>query len=145
VASEPRAGGVTVPPAVAERSEAIVVRWVEAFNAQDVEGMLACVAEHVEFRPLRLSGLRGCYRGHEGMREWCARLKRSRQDHAIVISETRDLGEGRVLVSGVLRLDSGAEIGSFCAVNRIDDDDLIVVAHHFLSDPLMIELLGLIP
>ena len=106
--------------------------------------MLACLAEHVEFRPLRLSGLSGCYRGHEGIQDWFTTLKRSRQEHTIVISESRDLGEERVLVSGALHLHADVEVDSFCAVHRIDDE-LIVVAHHFLSDPDMIEFLGLIP
>jgi ketosteroid isomerase-like protein len=133
-----------VSSTVAQRSETMVVRWVEAFNARDLDGMLACLAEHVEFRPLRLSGLRACYRGHDGVREWLTRLRRSRQDHPIVIYETLDVGEGRVLATGCIRPDGDADIGSFCAVNRIDDG-LIIAAHHYLRDADMIERLGLIP
>jgi ketosteroid isomerase-like protein len=120
------------------------VRWVEAFNAGALHGMLACVAHHVEFHPLRLSGVSGCYRGHDGIREWFTRLRRSDQDHPIVIYETRAVGEALVLATGSIRLDGEAEIGSFCAVNRIDDG-VIAAAHHYLSDPDMIERLGLIP
>jgi hypothetical protein len=86
-----------------EQSETIVVRWVEAFNARDLDGMLACFATDVEFHPLRLSG-----------------------------------------VTGAIRLDREADVGSFCAVNRVDDG-VILAAHHYLSDADMIERLGLIP
>ncbi len=130
--------------AVAERSEVIVLRWVEAFNARDLDGMLACLSEHVEFRPLRLSGLKSCYRAHDGVREWFAGLRRWRHDHPLVISETLDVGGGRILASGSIHLHGEADIGSFCAVNKIDDG-LIVAAHHYLSDAGMIERLGLIP
>lgn len=130
--------------AVAQRSEVIVLRWVEAFNARDVDGMLACLAENIEFRPLRLSGVSGCYRGHDGVREWFTQLRRWRQDHPITVYETRAVGAVHILATGSIRLHGEAEIGSFCAVNRIDDA-LIAAAHHYLSDAEMIERLGLIP
>lgn len=120
------------------------MRWVEAFNAHDLDGMLGCVADRVEFRPLRLSGISGCYRGHDGVREWFTRLRRSRQDHPIVIAQTRPVGDAHVLATGSIRLNGEDDIGSFCAVNRIDDG-LIATAHHYLSDADMIERLGLIP
>jgi ketosteroid isomerase-like protein len=120
------------------------MRWVEAFNTRDLDGMLGCLDEHVEFRPLRLSGLSGCYRGHDGVREWFTRLRRSRQDHPIVIRETREVGNGRVVATGSLHLEGETEIGCFCAVNRIEDG-VIGAAYHYLSDADMIERLGLIP
>jgi len=130
---------------VAQGSEMIVVRWVEAFNARDLDGMLACLAEDVDFYPLRLNGMDGRYRGHDGVREWFANLRRSRHEHQIVVSETRDLGQGRVLASGSLSLGGPADVGSFCAVNRIHGE-LIIAAHHYLrghdrapwSDPVSV-------
>jgi len=133
-----------MPVPVAHQSESIVVRWVEAFNARDLEGMLACLAEDVEFYPLRLGGLRGCYRGHEGVQDWFANVRHSHSGYQIVLSETRDLGGGRVLASGCLRLDGQCEIESFCALDRINEGQ-IVAAHHYLTDANMIERLGLIP
>ena len=135
---------MTVSVPAAQLSETVVVRWVEAFNARDLDGMLSCLAEDVNFHPLRLSGLSACYRGHDGVREWFAKLRRSRHDHQIVVSETRDLGEGRVLASGSLRFGGQAGVGSFCAMERIDDGR-IVAAHHYLTDADTIERLGLIP
>ena len=39
--------------------DALVRRWVDAFHARDVEGMLAHLDPEVRFHPLRLSGLDG--------------------------------------------------------------------------------------
>ena len=119
------------------------MRCVEAFNARDLEGMLACLSKDVEFHPLRLGGLCACYRGHDGVREWFANLTRSRYDHRIAVSETRDLGRGRVLASGSLWLGEQREIETVCAVERINHG-LIVATDHYLTDTTMIERLGLI-
>lgn len=37
-------------------SSDLVSRWIEAHNGRDMVGMLACVNEDLEFRPLRLIG-----------------------------------------------------------------------------------------
>jgi ketosteroid isomerase-like protein len=132
-----------VSPAAA-RSETVVERWVDAFNARDLDGMLACLAVQVEFHPLRLGGLSGCYHGHDGVREWFMNLRRSRQDHPIVLHTTRDVGSGLILATGCLHVHGEADVGSFCAMNRIAAG-LITAAHHYLSDVQMIERLGLIP
>jgi hypothetical protein len=84
--------------------DALVRGWTEAFNAQDLEGMLACLDESVVFHPLRLSGLAGCYRGHDGVREWFERLGRLQHDLQLAARDMRDLGNGRVLSSGSLTL-----------------------------------------
>ena len=139
-----RERGVIVSVSVAQESARVVERWVEAFNARDLEGMLECLAKDVEFHPLRLGGLSGCHRGHDSVREWFANLRRARYDHHIVVSETRDLGAGRVVASGSLCFAEEHEVGSFCAVHRISER-LIVAAHHYLTDANMIERLGLIP
>ena len=133
-----------VSVSVGQKSERIVLRCVEAFNARDLEGILACLAEDVRFHPLRLGGVRGCYRGHDGVREWFASLKRWPYDHQIAVADTRVVGGGQVLLRGSLCLDEQADVGSFCAVHRIRDG-LIVAAHQYLSDADMIERLGLIP
>jgi ketosteroid isomerase-like protein len=131
-------------PTVAQRRESVVTRWVDAFNALDLDGMLACLAERVEFRPLRLSGLSGCYRGHDGVREWFASLRHSRQHHPIVIQKTLDVGSGRILAMGCFLVDGEPAIASFCAMNRIEAG-VIATAHHYFSDVQVIERLGLIP
>jgi ketosteroid isomerase-like protein len=41
-------------PAAAQAPEATVSRWMDAFNASDVEAMLTCLDPHVDLQPLRL-------------------------------------------------------------------------------------------
>lgn len=131
-------------PTVAQIPETIVSRWVEAFNARDLDGMLVLLDARVVFHPLRLSGLRGSYGGHEGVREWFDRLTRLRHEHRIVLSEARAVGVGQVFAAGSLSLAGEPDIGPFCALHRFDGG-LIVAAHHYLTDPEMIERLGLVP
>ncbi|HSO97606.1 MAG TPA: nuclear transport factor 2 family protein [Solirubrobacteraceae bacterium] len=135
---------MSAPSTVAELPETIVSRWVEAFNTRDVDGMLACVSGDVDFHPLRLSGLRSSYHGHDGIREWFRGLQSMRPDCQIAVSEVRGVSEGRVLVAGALTLGGEMEVAPVCALHRIDGG-LIAAAHQYLSDPDMIERLGLIP
>lgn len=135
---------MSVSAPVPEIPETIVVRLVEAFNARDLDGMLRLVDPAVVFHPLRLGGLRGPYRGHDGVREWFAQLERLRQEHRIVLSEARSVGDGQVFAAGSLSLRGEPDVCPFCALHRLDGG-LIVAAHHYLTDPDMIERLGLIP
>ena len=50
--------------------EATVRRWFDAFNSRNLEGMLACMDAHVDFRPLRLHGVEAIYHCHTGVRDW---------------------------------------------------------------------------
>jgi ketosteroid isomerase-like protein len=138
------AGAVRVSVPVAQGLEEVVSRWVDAFNQRDLDGMLRRLDADVDFHPLRLSGLRGSYRGHDGVREWFANLKRLRHEHRIVLSEARAVAGGSVFAVGSLSLAGEPDIGPFCALHRIDDR-LIAATHQYLTDPDMIERLGLIP
>jgi hypothetical protein len=121
----------------------VVARLVEAFNARDLDGMLACFAQNVDFHPLRLNGCESSYSGHDGVRAWWLQINRGGLEHRVVISETRVTDDGRVLSSGSLRLPGGLEIGTFCALHSFEAG-LIVTAHHYLSDPDMVERVGLL-
>lgn len=118
--------------------EAIVSRWIDAFNARDLNAMLTCLSSAVDIHPLRLGRLDGAYRGHHGVRAWFAQLGQLGHDHRIAISEIRPTGTGHVLVSGALMIEDDAEAGPFCAVHQLADG-LIVAAHHYLSDPDLLE------
>ena len=131
-------------PLTAQAPDALVRRWVDAFNAQDLEGMLARLDREVRFHPLRLSGLDGSYRGHDGVRRWFAQLTQLHHEHVIVLSEVHRAGDGKVLAVGALTLAGNFDIAPFCALHRIADG-LIVAAHHYLTDPDMLEHLGLVP
>jgi ketosteroid isomerase-like protein len=123
--------------------ETIVIRWVDAFNARDIDGILAVLARQVDFHPLRLKGIAASYRGHDGVREWFGRLTRLRHDHRIVLHGTRDLGGGRVFASGALSLVGQPEVGPFCALHRLERG-VIVAVHQYHSDSATAESLGLI-
>ena len=134
---------MTVSVPVARLSETLVLRWVDAFNARDLPAMLRCLDAGVRFHPLRLSGISGSYRGHEGVCEWFARM-RARHEHRILVAEVQSVGEDQVSVLGSLCLGADPEIAPFCGLHRVRDGR-IVSAHHYLTDPDMIESLGLIP
>ena len=65
-------------------------------------------------------------------------------EYRIVLCEAREAGEKRVFVSGSLGPAGEPDIGPFCALHRIGGA-LIVAVHQYLTDPDMIESLGLIP
>lgn len=134
---------MTMPAEAARSLEPIVLRWIDAFNARDFDAMLSCLDPDVRFHPLRLSGLAGSYRGHEGVSEWFERL-RMRHDPRIRVTELHAVNGDQVNVIGSLSLGDDPEIAPFCGLHRIRDGR-IVAAHHYLTDPDMIEYLGLIP
>jgi ketosteroid isomerase-like protein len=123
---------------------AAVMRWIDAFNHRDLNEMLACVADAIVLHPLRLGGLRASYRGHDGVREWFAALRRQRHEHCISVTELRCVSDDQVFAAGSLRLSEGVEVASFCGLHRVPNG-CIVVVHQYLSDPDMVEQLGLIP
>jgi ketosteroid isomerase-like protein len=123
--------------------EAVVVNWVDAFNARDIDGMLAVFADNVDFHPLRLGGIAGTYRGHDGVREWFGRLTTLCHEHRVVLNETRHLGDGRIFALGSTSLRSQPDIGPFCPLHRLEGG-LIVAAHQYHTDAAMAESLGLI-
>jgi hypothetical protein len=128
------------PPA----PEAIVMRWVDAFNKRDLDGMLTRFHPAVRYHPLRLAGLDRSYRGHDGVRRWFVRRTQLRHEHVFVLSDVHGAGDDQVLAIGALTLAGEFEIAPFCALHRIIDG-LIIAAHHYLSDPNMLEHLGLVP
>ena len=129
---------------VALSSDVLVRHWVDAFNARDLEGMLARLDPEVRLYPLRLRGLDGSYDGHDGVQRWFARLTQLRHEHVIVLSDVHGAGDDRVLAVGGLTVAGEFEIAPFCALHRIAGG-LIAAAHHYLTDPDMLEHLGLIP
>ena len=67
-----------------------------------------------------------------------------RHTHVFVLSDVHGAGDDQVLAVGALALAGEVEIAAFCALHRITDG-LIVAAHHYLTDPDMLERLGLVP
>ena len=137
------AEGFGVSGAATAPARDAIVRWVDAFNQRDLEGMLARFHPEVRFHPLRLVGLDGSYRGHDGVRRWFVRRTQLRHEHVFVLSDVNGVGDDRVLAVGALTLAGEFEIAPFCALHRIVDG-LIVAAHHYLTDADMLERLGLV-
>ena len=124
-------------------AETIVSRWIDAFNARDLDGMLECLAVAVDFHPLRLGGLNPSYRGHDGVREWFTQLRHQHHCYRITVSEARRVGDDQVLAVGSLCVAGVPDVGPFCGLHRFADGR-ITTMHHYVTDPDMIEQLGLI-
>jgi hypothetical protein len=125
-------------------AERVVLRWFDAFNARDLVGMLMLLHPRVDFYPLKLSGPVGWYRGHDGVREWWVKLQRGQRTYDVELTEVGSVGTGQVFAIGSLRVAGELGEGLFRATHRIDAG-LIVATHHCLTDPEMIDRLGLIP
>lgn len=116
-----------------DADEATVRRWFDAFNSRDLEAMLACMDAHVDFRPLRLSGIGSIYRCHPGVSEWFADLARMEHRHRVDLAEVSISAGDRVIAAGTLSAAGPDGPSSFWAVDRFENG-LIVAAQHFLSD-----------
>jgi ketosteroid isomerase-like protein len=114
--------------------ETLVSQWIEAFNARNLDRMLACMSADVRFYPLRLAGLERYYRGHDGVRGWFARMKELNHQHRIALHNLRAEPDGEVIAIGELRLENDPDPARFWARDQVEDGQ-IVVAHHYLTDP----------
>jgi len=115
-------------------AELTIARWIEAFNARDLDALLAWTHPNVDFHPLWLSGLRRTYRGHDGIRCRVAGLQVWRHQHRINLLEVSRAGDGQLLAVGTLSHKPSANPTPFCALHQLADE-LIITAHHHMSDP----------
>ena len=130
------------PTTATQAPEAIVTRWVDAFNAQDVEEMLACLHPAVHLHPLQLCGIGGAYRGHEAVRRWADALARLLDHYVVELTDVHVAVDERVIALGTVCLDDFA-LAQFGAVHVVSGG-LIVTARHFFSDRDLLEHLGVI-
>lgn len=63
-----------------------------ALAARDDEGLIASLAHDVE-----LQTLTGCYRGHDGIRQWLAQMDEGWDPWELTIKELKEVGD-RVLI-----------------------------------------------
>jgi hypothetical protein len=120
-----------------------VLRWVNAFNARDLDGVLSCFHPDADFHPLKMMGINSSYRGHDGVRRWFDKLDDLRYEHRIDLSEIRDASESQLLAIGALRVGEYDSVAPFCAFHRIEGE-LIVAARHHCCDGSLMEQAGLI-
>jgi hypothetical protein len=111
-------------------SQATVSRWVDAFNARDLDAMLTCLDVEVDFHPLQVAGLERSYRGHAGVRRWFAALQRRNLEYRIAVSALERTDDGGVLAAGALGVDGQNEIAPFCGLHRLSQH-LITDARHY--------------
>jgi ketosteroid isomerase-like protein len=117
---------------------------MHAFNARDLDGMLACLDPEVVFHPLRLTGTDRSYRGHDGVRRWLDQLEQLGHDYVIEVGELRSTQSDSVVAAGgELRLD-GTLLAPFSALHDIAHGR-ILAARQYLSDLECVERLGLLP
>jgi hypothetical protein len=114
--------------------ETLVSQWIESFNERNLDGLLECMSGEVRFYPLRLAGLDPYYLGHDGVREWFARMAELGYRHQIAVHSLRAEPGGEVVAVGELRLDDGSDVSRFWARDQVADGK-IVVAHRYLTDP----------
>ena len=111
----------------------LVLRWIEAFNALNLEAMLNCMSPAVTFQPLRLHGIERTYNGHDGITRWLHRLMRLEPDYRIRVDELSIPLEVTVLAIGRISLDGLTGGAPFWGVHTVEDG-VIVSARHYLGD-----------
>lgn len=79
------------------------LRGTDAMNRLDAEALLAMVSEETVFEPLR-SQTEGAFVGTEGMRRFLADTAETFDLFKASYPDIRDLGDGRLLAIGTLRL-----------------------------------------
>jgi ketosteroid isomerase-like protein len=125
------------------RPEAVVERWISAFNERDLSAMLACLDDEVEFHPLKLHGIAATYAGHLGVRRWFAQVTELGHDHQIVDFQILSRSPATIVATGGLTFGGEPVDTPFCAVHRVRRGR-IVSAHHYMSDPGTLDRLGLV-
>jgi ketosteroid isomerase-like protein len=89
----------------------VVRRAVTAFGAADQETLFDLMSENAEFFALR-STTEGTFKGHDGLRAFLADNRESFEIFEPLHEEFRDVGDGRVLAFGMIRIrgrESGVE------------------------------------
>jgi hypothetical protein len=118
--------------------KALVLRWVNAFNARNHDALLSCLHAEVDFHPLKLLGIDRSYRGHEGVRVWLSRLDALHYRHRIELSEVREGGREQLLAIGALSVPGHGSVVPFCASHWFRDD-LITLVRQYPRDPDIVE------
>ena len=121
----------------------VVSRWITAFNARDLDSMLACLATGVEFRPLVRSGLDGQLLGHAGVKRWFAHLESLGIYDWLEVADVRCGPDGQVFTAGELKVAGSRAAASFCGLYRVTDGEIVSLRHYY-SDPATMRRIGLL-
>jgi len=113
---------------------AIVEAAVEAFNARELDGLLALLRPDAEIRPLRPTAC-DVYRGRAGLELLFSELRRERRSERIVVTHTRSVSDGRVVAIG--HLQTGPEQTAFAGFHELRDGLILRMSHYFSDEPLL--------
>jgi hypothetical protein len=141
--TSPREGTLASAGASALGPKALVLRWVNAFNARNLDALLSCLHAEIDFHPLKLLGIDRSYQGHEGVRVWFSRLDALHYRHRIELSEVRDGRRGHLLAVGALSVAGHGSVVPFCASHWIKDD-LIALVRQYPRNPDFVERSALV-
>jgi ketosteroid isomerase-like protein len=112
---------------MSEENVEVVRRALDAFAANDVEGLLQVVDPEIKFEP-HLAMVEGNYKGHDGVREFMTDAFETLRVTGIDHWESRDLGD-RVLAVGSFHFygrESGIEDDvAFAIVAQVSDGQIL--------------------
>jgi hypothetical protein len=127
----------------AEREEAVVTSWFEAFNLRDLEGMLERFDDEIEFRPLRFPGIEPAYVGHDGIRGWFEAVTGGGHVHRIEAESFARTEDGRLLVAGKVSLASVGGIAPFSGLYEFEGERIRKAIHYF-TPVAVLDRLGIV-
>jgi ketosteroid isomerase-like protein len=87
-------------PGMRQRTLDLIAQGVAAFNAGDIDGMLAPMHPDVEFQPLRAVLEGTVYHGHEGFRRWLEDMAEDWEQFDLDVIEVSEIGTKCLLVYG---------------------------------------------
>jgi ketosteroid isomerase-like protein len=119
----------------------IAERYVGAYNARDLDAMLALMDENVVSYPTALFGPRPHF-GHAGVRAWWEAMISSADSFDVVVSEVRPIESDRVALLGEV-WSRGRRLSPWTVLVRIRNG-LIIESHSYLSDTDRLEKLRLL-
>lgn len=115
--------------------------YVGAYNARDLDAMLALQDEGVVSHPSALFGHRP-HTGHAGVRAWWQEMVDSGRWYDVVVNEVRVLGPDRLAILGEIH-EEGQLLSPWGVTVRVRDG-LIIESHSYLSDTELLEQLRLL-
>lgn len=120
-------------------AETLLRRWSDAINARDADALLELAHPDIEMSTLQL-GVRGSYKGREGVAEWMAELHEWDPGVRVRIERFRTLPSGRVAVFGTILIE-GEPSSPYSLVGEVRDGK-VALMRSFPSDEDTLEKLG---
>jgi ketosteroid isomerase-like protein len=124
---------------VPSQDEALIRRWADAINARDADTLLELAHPQIELQTLQL-GVRGNYRGREGVAAWMGELNEWDPGHRVQIERVTSYPSGKVGVFGTILIE-GQPSSPYSLVARVEDGKVREM-RSFPSDEPTLEKLG---